>query len=146
MYYLAPSVYEVHLWQEVCLFKSHWNFFHRAPWGTEKKELLLCFLSLISETGGKFAAHIKNKGRKCIGEDKWSPSMKFLLTVSSGLTTMWNLFHDTLGKLSLETTPEMNTHLKTKRKETQFGSFKVRTLESKKYPLSCQKSLLHNSS
>lgn len=41
---------------------------------SEKKELLLCLLSLISETGGKFAAHVKNEERKYIAEDKGSPA------------------------------------------------------------------------
>lgn len=37
---------------------------------SQKKGLVLCLPSLISETGGKFAAHVKNGERKCVAEDK----------------------------------------------------------------------------
>lgn len=113
------------------------EFFHTPIQGTWKRsafweeESLLCLLSLISETGEKFAAHVKKEERDCTAEDKLSHSMKSLLSVSSGLTTMWNLFHDMLDKSSLETIPEMNIHLKIKRKETQSVPLKSEPLSPK---------------
>lgn len=58
------------------LFKSHWNFYTEQFEGgrrevvSQKKWLVLCLLSLISGTGVKFAAHVKNGQRKCIAEDE----------------------------------------------------------------------------
>lgn len=52
------------------LFKSHWNFHTEQFEGgrrevlSQKKGLVLCLLSLISERGGKSAAHVKNGQRK----------------------------------------------------------------------------------
>lgn len=58
------------------VFKSHWNFYTeqfeggRREMSSQKKGLVFCLPSLISEKGDKFAAHVKNGERKRVAEDK----------------------------------------------------------------------------
>lgn len=114
------------------MFKSHQNFYtEQFEWGrrevfSQEKGLVLCLPSLISETGGKFAAHIKNGERKCIAEDKWS-SFSALVMLPQCEICFIVLLLSSLWILFLK-----GTSTWTKGKENQSGSSKVRTFESQK--------------
>lgn len=130
----------------VCL--NHTGFFFTKQfWCTQeriifyKEVLMLCLLSLISQTGGKIVAYVKNEERNSIAADKRSPSMN--LNVTSGFTRMWIWLQDALDIYSLETIPEMHIYLETNRIKMQSDSFKVRSLKFENYPLSCQKEKKH---